>query len=171
MGNPARDTVQFHTVQAAVCHALGQHPEEVANAHGRFQNVSCAEAHAFHRIIDGTDDSGAGIVSIQNGTAGGFVFLLGEQPFQFGVLLCPTALVWVKGIRQTAPANILRKHLLFFGSGTPVLLFQLEQGTDGFDVPGEFLFGASDTQIIIRDVEVPGKFKCGSFRFNGIQSR
>ena len=38
-----------------------------------------------------------------------------------------------------------------------MLLFQLEQGTDGFDVPGEFLFGASDTQIIIRDVEVPGR--------------
>lgn len=65
-----------------------------------------------------------------------------------------------------------RDHaMLFLGSGTPVLLFQLEQGTDSFDVPGEFLFGASDTQIIIRDVEVPGKFKCGSFRFNCIQSR
>ena len=88
-----------------------------------------------------------------------------------GVLGRPIFLVGVKGICQTAPAHILRKYLLFLGSGTPVLLFQLEQGTDSFDVPGEFLFGASDTQIIIRDVEVPGKFKCGSFRFNCIQSR
>ena len=85
-----------------------------------------------------------------------------------GVLGRPIFLVGVKGICQTAPAHILRKHLLLLGGGTPVLLFQLEQGTDGFDVPGEFLFGASDTQIIIRDVEVPGKFKCGSFRFNCI---
>ena len=70
-----------------------------------------------------------------------------------------------------APAYILGKNPLFLSGGTTVLLLQLEQGTDGFDVPGEFLFGASDTQIIIRDVEVPGKFKCGSFRFNCIQSR
>ena len=50
-------------------------------------------------------------------------------------------------------------------------LFQLEQGTDGFDVPGIFLLCATLAQMVVRDVEVPGKFKCGSFRFNCIQSR
>jgi len=110
-------------------------------------------------------------VGVQGAGTGSSVLILGKQSFQFGVFLYPIIFAGVKSVCQTAPAHILRKHLLLLGGGTPVLLFQLEQGTDGFDVPGEFLFGASDTQIIIRDVEVPGKFKCGSFRFNCIQSR
>ena len=110
-------------------------------------------------------------MGVQSRSASGGVFILREQLFQLGVLGRPIFLVGVKSVCQTAPADILRKNLLFLGGGTPMLLFQLEQGADGFDVPGEFLFGASDAQIIIRDVEVPGKFKCGSFRFNCIQSR
>ena len=125
----------------------------------------------LHGIVNATDHGGAGIVGVQSRSASGGVFILREQFFQLGVLGRPIFLVGVKSVCQTAPAHILRKYLLLLGGGTPVLLFQLEQGTDGFDVPGEFLFGASDTQIIIRDVEVPGKFKCGSFRFNCIQSR
>ena len=129
------------------------------------------ETHALHGIVDTTDDGGAGIVGVQGAGTGSSVLILGKQSFQFGVFLCPIIFAGVKSVCQTTPAHILRKHLLLLGGGTPVLLFQLEQGTDSFDVPGEFLFGASDTQIIIRDVEVPGKFKCGSFRFNCIQSR
>ena len=110
-------------------------------------------------------------MGIQHGAAGGGVFILREQPFQFCVFLCPVILIRVKGICQTAPAHILRQHLLLLGGGTPMLLFQLEQGADGFNVPRVLLLRTSDTQIIIRDVKVPGKFKCGSFRFNCIQSR
>ena len=98
-------------------------------------------------------------MGVQGAGTGGGVFNLREQFFQLGVLGRPIFLVGVISVCQTAPAHILRKHLLLLGGGTPVLLFQLEQGTDGFDVPGEFLFGASDTQIIIRDVEVPGGFR------------
>lgn len=47
-----------------------------------------------------------------------------------------------------------------------MLLFQLEQGADGFNVPGIFLLCATLAQMVVRDVEVPGKFKCGAFRFN-----
>ena len=125
----------------------------------RFQNVTTAETHALHGIVNTTDHGGAGVVGVQGAGTGGGVLILGEQSFQFCVFLCPTIFARVKGICQTAPAHILRKHLLFLGGGTPVLLFQLEQGTDSFDVPGEFLFGASDTQIIIRDVEVSGRFR------------
>ena len=110
-------------------------------------------------------------MGVQGAGTGSNVLVLGEQPLQFRIFFCPTVFAGVKGIRQAAPAHILGKHLLFLGGGTTVLLLQTEQSSDGFDVPGEFLFGASDTQIIIRDVEVPGKFKCGSFRFNCIQSR
>ena len=170
-GDASGDAVQFHTVQPTVLHGIRQHPEEVAHTHTRFQNISAAETHALHGIVDTTDDGGAGIVGVQGAGTGSSVLILGKQSFQFGVFLCPIIFAGVKSVCQTAPAHILRKHLLLLGGGTPVLLFQLEQGTDSFDVPGEFLFGASDTQIIIRDVEVPGKFKCGLFRFNCIQSR
>ena len=97
-------------------------------------------------------------MSIQSAGTGGGILVLGEQSFQLCIFLCPTIFAGVKGICQTAPAYILGKNPLFLSGGTTVLLLQLEQGTDGFDVPGEFLFGASDTQIIIRDVEVPGRF-------------
>ena len=105
-------------------------------------------------------------MGVQGAGTGSSVLILGEQPFQRCIFLCPTIFAGVKGICQTAPAYILGKNPLFLSGGTTVLLLQLEQGTDGFDVPGEFLFGASDTQIIIRDVEVSGRFKCGAFRFN-----
>ena len=129
------------------------------------------ETHALHGIVDATDDGGAGVVGIQSAGTGGSVLVLGKQSFQFGVLFCPSVLVGIKSIRQTAPAHILGKHLLFLSGGTPVLLFQLEQGADCFNVPGIFLLCTTLAQMVIRDAEVPGKFKCGSFRFNCIQSR
>ena len=105
-------------------------------------------------------------MGVQNGTTGSSIFVLGKQTFQFGIFFCPVALVWVKDIRQTAPADILGKHLLFLGGGTPMLLLQLEQGADGFNVPGIFLFCAALAQMIVRDVEVSGSFR---HRF-GVQS-
>ena len=61
-------------------------------------------------------------MGVQGAGTGGGVFVLGEQPFQFGVLSCPTIFARVKGICQTAPAHILRKYLLFLGGGTTVFL-------------------------------------------------
>ncbi len=84
--NPPGDAVQFHTVQAAVCHAVGQHSKEVAYAHTRFQNVAAAETHALHSNVNTTDHGGAGVVGIQHGAAGCGILVLGEQPFQFRVL-------------------------------------------------------------------------------------
>ena len=98
-------------------------------------------------------------MGVQGAGTGCGVFVLGEQPFQLGVLFCPTIFAGVKGICQTAPAYILGKHLLLLGGGTPMLLFQLEQGADGFNVPCVLLLRTSDTQIIIRDVEVSGRLR------------
>ena len=61
-------------------------------------------------------------MSIQSAGTGGGVLIFGEQPFQFGTLFCPAVLIGVKGICQTAPAHILRQHLLLLSGGTPVLL-------------------------------------------------
>ena len=57
------------------------------------------------------------------------------------------------------PFWILRKHLLFLGGGTAMLLLQSAQGLDCFNIAGEFLLGASDTQIIIRDVKISCGFR------------
>ena len=78
LGNAPGDAVQFHAVQTAVLHGVRQHSEEVAHAHTRFQNVTAAETHALHGIVDATDDGGAGVVGIQHRAAGGSVFVLGE---------------------------------------------------------------------------------------------
>ena len=77
-GDAPGDAVQFYTVQPTVCHAVRQHSKEVAHAHTRFQNVTAAETHALHGIVDATDDGGAGVVGIQHRAAGGSVFVLGE---------------------------------------------------------------------------------------------
>ena len=98
-------------------------------------------------------------MGIQSGSAGGGILLFGEQPFQLGVLGRPVFLVGVKDICKTAPAYILRKHLLLLGGGTAMLLLQSAQGLDGFNIAGEFLLGASDTQIIIRDVKISCGFR------------
>ena len=98
-------------------------------------------------------------MGIQGAGTGSGVLVLGKQPFQFGVLFCPTIFAGVKSVCQTAPAYILRKHLLLLGGGTAMLLLQSAQGLDGFNIAGEFLLGASDTQIIIRDVKISCGFR------------
>ena len=163
LGNAPGNAVQFYAVQAAVCHGVRQHPKEVAHTHRRLQDVARPEAHAFHCIVDTTDNGGAGVVGIQGAGTGSSVLILGKQPFQFGVFLCPTVFAGVKGICQTAPAHILGKHLLFLGGGTPVLLFQLEQGADGFNVPGILLLCAALAQMVVRDAEVSGRHSVQGF--------
>lgn len=98
-------------------------------------------------------------MGIQNRTTGSSIFIFGEQSFQFGILFCPVVLVRVKGIRQTTPSNILRKHFLLLGGGSTVFLLQLEQGADGGNIPGVFLFCTALAQMIVRDVEVSGSFR------------
>ena len=81
-----------------------------------------------------------------------------SSPFNSAYSL-PNYLCRGQSIRQTAPAHILGKHLLFLGSGTSVLLFQLEQGADGFNVPGIFLLCAALAQMVVRDTEVSGRLR------------
>ena len=77
-GDAPGNGIQFYTIQAAVCHAGGQHSKEIAHAHGRLQNVARLEAHALHRIINRANYHRGGVVGIQHGAAGGGVFVLGE---------------------------------------------------------------------------------------------
>ncbi len=40
-----------------------------------------------------------------------------------------------------------------------MLLFQLEQGADGFDISGIFLLCAALAQMVVRDVEISGRLR------------
>ena len=44
-----------------------------------------------------------------------------------------------------------------------MLLFQLEQGADGFNVPGIFLLCATLAKMVVRDVEVSGRHSVQGF--------
>ena len=120
--NAPGDRIQFHAVQAAVLHGVRQHSKEVAHTHGRLQNVARLKPHFLDCIINRANYHRGGVVGVQGAGTGGGVLIFGEQPFQFGVLFCPTIFAGVKGICQTAPAHILRKHLLLLGGGTTMLL-------------------------------------------------
>ena len=81
LGDSPRETVQLHTIEAAVLHTLGQHPEEVAHAHSRLQNVASLETHVFNGLIHSTDNGRAGVMGIQCGSPCSSVFLIGEFCF------------------------------------------------------------------------------------------
>ena len=85
-GNAPGDAVQLHTIQAAVLHGIRQHSKEVSDTHARLQDIARLKPHPFHRIVNGMNDGRTGIVSVQDGTAGCFVFFLRKQAFQFRVL-------------------------------------------------------------------------------------
>ena len=52
-GNKPGDAIQLHTVQSAVLHFLRQHTEEIADTHGRLQNISALKSHLRQGIIHG----------------------------------------------------------------------------------------------------------------------
>ena len=100
------NAVQLHTVQAAGLHSFRQHSEEIANAHGRLQNVAAGKAHLRDSVVHRPDNNGAGVVRIERRGACRLVFLRREHGGKLPVLIRPYRLVGVKGICQTAPAHI-----------------------------------------------------------------
>ena len=82
------------------------------------------------------------------------ILVIRQQILQSGVLLRPISLIRVKGICQTAPADIIRQDFLFFGSSVSALTLQLEQCLDGFHISCELLLRSTFTDVVIRDVEV-----------------
>ena len=135
-------------------HFRREHTKEVADTHSRLQNISRFKAHLSDYIVDGANDRRTGVMCVQGGSSCRSIFIFGKQVFQCLILLRPISLVRVKGICQTAPTDIIRQDLLFFGSGVPVLAFQFEQSFNGCDVSCEFLLRPTFTDVVIRDVEV-----------------
>ena len=166
LGNPAGDGIQFHTVKAAVTHLIGEHTEEVAHTHRRFQDITALEAHVSNSFIHGLDYCGAGIVSVQRRASCCGIFLWGKGFVQFDELVCPVGLAFVKGICKTAPTNISGQDFLFFRCCLPTLKLQLLQQLDGIHIHTKLGLGTTHTQIIVCNAEVFcfGKL-LGRFRF------
>ena len=146
--------VQLHTVQTAVSHFLRQHTEEVAHTHRWLQNISGLKAHAPHRFIDCLDNRRAGVMGIEGRASGGGIFLRGQQLFQLGILGSPCQFLWVKSIRNTAPAHIAGKNLLLFGACLLSGRFQLFQQTNGINICLELGFWTAFAQMLIGNAEV-----------------
>ena len=105
-GNAPGEAVQLHAVQLGPGQGFRQEAEEVANAHRRFQQGPRLEIHILHRLIHGLDNGGAGVVGVEDRTAGGIVFLLGQQLLQLGILLDPLGIIFIKRPGNAAPAHI-----------------------------------------------------------------
>ncbi len=112
------------------------------------------KTHLFHRIINGTNDSWTGVVCIQGRGTGGFVFLLGQQNFQTVILVMPCFIPLIKGLRQSAPAHIMRQDFLLLRVCLTFFTFHHLQYRDGLNIRHEFGFRAAFPQMVIRDAEV-----------------
>ena len=154
LGDAAGDAVQLHAVQTAAPHFLRQHPEEIAHAHGRLQDVASFESHVAHRVVDGLDNSRAGVVSVQGGGSCRLIFLRGQQILQLRVFGAPFFLVRVKSVGKAAPAHIPGQDLLLFGYSLSAVRLQIFQQLDGIDVRLILGFRTADAQSIVRDMEV-----------------
>ena len=146
--------VQLHAVQVASGHAVRQQAEEIAHPAGRFQNVAGGKTHAANDLIHGADDRRAGIMGVQGRGAGGSVFGLTEQPFEFLIFLFPICILRVKRLRKAAPAHIAGKNFLLLRRGGTLLRFHLLQSMNRRQIPAILGFGPALTQMVVGDVEI-----------------
>ena len=167
--NAPSDAVQLHAVQLAAAHRIWQQAEEVADAHGRLEYAPTFKAQIDERIIDGANNCRRGVVRVERGTAHGLVFLGRERGFHLCVFLCPVSLVFVKGVRYSAPAGVAGKRLLLVScSRTPLGLDALDR-RDCVHVRTEPCLGSTLAELIVHDAEVARRgrrrfrFRCGAY--------
>ena len=148
------DAVQLHTVQTAARHAVREHPKEIADAAAGLQNVTRLESHLRNRVIDGADNSRAGVVRVQCRGSRRVVFLWREDGFKGFVFLMPRRAVFIKRLRQAAPAHIAREYLLLIWRCQSTLGFNLLEPLDGGQIVAKLGFRAAFSQMFIRNPEI-----------------
>ena len=100
-------------------------PKECAHTHAGLQHVAAHTAHAGQRAVHGMDDDRRGIKRCQRGFLRGGVFLRRQQVLQLLVLAVPVVFIRVKGIGQTAPAEIPGQNILLGFRGRCAALLNL----------------------------------------------
>ena len=150
-GDAPGEIVQLHAVELAAAHAFRQHTEKIADTAGWLQNVALRKAHLPQGGIDTADDHRRRVERRERGFAGGGVFGVRQQVFQLVV----SWVLFVKEIRQTAPAHILCQHRLFLRCGGAVLRFYGLQGADRVQIALKTLQRRALSDVVIGDAVVP----------------
>ena len=90
------------------------------------------------------------------------IFFFRKSCFQLLIFACPGSFLCIKGICQSAPADIIGQRFLFLRCRIPVLVFQGFQRIDGIHVGTEFLFRTAFTEVKAVDAVV---FYMSALRF------
>ena len=142
--------IQLHAEDASICHALGLHPDKVADAAGGLQHVPVLKAQVLHCLIHSADHDRRGIEGCQCGFSRGAQFLVRQHFPQLRIM----GIALIEEIRQPAPADVIREDALLVAVGQPMLGFQLFQELDCHDVMVEAFQRCSDADPVIRDLEI-----------------
>ena len=150
-GDASGKIVQLHAIELAAAHAFRQHTEKIADTAGWFQNVALREAHLPQGGIDAADDHRRRKERRKRGFAGGGVFGIRQQVFQFTV----PGVFFIKKVGKTTPAHILCQHRLFLCCGGAVLRLHGFQGTDRVQIALKTLQRCALSDMVIGDAVVP----------------
>ena len=91
---------------------------------------------------------------IQSRSSGCGIFFFRKSCFQLLIFACPGSFLCIKGICQSAPADIIGQRFLFLRCRIPVLVFQGFQRIDGIHVGTEFLFRTAFAEVKAVDAVV-----------------
>ena len=137
LGDTGGNRVDFDSVHTAAPHSFGKHTDKMTDPAGRLQDVSFTEAHLLHSLVDCRYDNRRSVESCQNALSCRGILVRCKNSREFKVFRCPRRIVLIKCFRNTAPADIFRQNLLFFGCCEPVLCLTLFQKLDCHEVPAE----------------------------------
>ena len=96
---------------------------------------------------------------IQSRSPGCGIFFFRKSCFQLLIFACPGSFLCVKGICQSAPADIIGQCFLFLWCRVPVLVFQGFQRIDGIHVGTEFLLWTAFAEVKAVDAIVLRMFR------------
>ena len=152
--NAPGKAVQLHAVELAALHVIRQHSEEVADTHGRLQNVAALKSEICEGVINRLYDSRACVMGIQRGCSCRLIFFRRQCFGKLRILLLPVFLRFVECVCQTAPADITGQDFLLLGRSGSSFGFDLFERMDRVHIRAEFGFRAAFAQMFIRDSEV-----------------
>ena len=127
---------------------------KVANAHSRFQDISCFKSHLSDRIIDGTNDSRAGVVGIQGTGSCCCIFFRRQSCIEFSELLSPCLPCFHQKHREVHPSQHIGKGFPVLPSRISSVKLQFFQNMDCIHISSEFCFRSPFAKMIICDVKI-----------------
>ena len=120
----------------------------MADAAGRFQNLSTLESKPLRGLKHGANHQRRCVMGVKGGGAGGFNLILGQQFGKLGAWLARTFRQFGKGGGKPAPADIFYENRPFFRCGRSLLVFNLPKCADGIKVLVELLLGRAFAKMV-----------------------